>query len=246
MVYHMDFSRVSRIPPAQDERAREAWVQHIEQRFSPIASALGVVFVLVVIGEALATPGSTLRDAFLIAGWAIWAVFALEFALRAVVAPKTGEFLKHNWWQLIFLILPFLRFLAILRLTRVARAGRIVGSAVRGTRSAGQLLQSRIIWLATIHTIVVLSASQLLFEFGRAGDTYGTVLHAVAVASVSGEPLVIQSGLGKVMDVVLATYAVVVFGSVAGALGAYFLERRVERISPRGAAYPHPTDEPSG
>lgn len=228
----MEVARVTRIPPAEDERAREARVQELEERFSPIASTLGVVFVLVVIGEALATPASTLRDALLIAGWAIWAVFALEFALRGVVAPRTAEYLKRNWWQLIFLVLPFLRFLAVLRLTRVARAGRIVGSAVRGTRSAGQLLRSRIMWLATIHTIVVLSASQLVFEFGNAGDTFGAVLHAVAVASVAGEPLAIQSGLGEVMDVVLATYAVVVFGSVAGALGAYLLERRGERPIP--------------
>lgn len=228
----MEPAHLTRFPPRNDERAREAWVDELEERFTAFASALGVVFVLVVIGEALAAPASTLRGVFFAAGWAIWFVFAFEFALRAIIAPRTGEFLKRNWWQLIFLVLPFLRFLAILRLGRVARAGRIVGSALRGTRSAGQLLRSRIMWLVTIHAIVVLSASQLLFEFGNATGNYGEVLHAAAVASVAGEPLGIESALGQVMDIVLATYAVVVFGSVAGALGAYFLERRVERLDP--------------
>lgn len=228
----MEPGHVSRLPSRNDERAREAWVDELEERFTPLGSALGVVFILVVIGEALAAPASRLRDVFFATGWAIWVVFAIEFALRAIVVPRTGQFLRRNWWQVIFLVLPFLRFLAILRLGRVARAGRIVGSALRGTRSAGQLLRSRIVWLVTIHTIVVLSASQLLFEFSSAGGTYGEVLHATALASVAGEPLGIQSGFGQVMDVVLATYAVVVFGSVAGALGAYFLERRTERPDP--------------
>ncbi|MGH2952298.1 MAG: hypothetical protein ACRDKX_09660 [Solirubrobacterales bacterium] len=231
----MDVVRAAGIPPREDAQAREAWVDDLEDRFAPIASALGLVFLLVVIGEALAAPGSMLRDAFLAVGWLIWAVFVLEFALRAIVAPPKRDFLRRNWWQVLFLVLPFLRFLAVLRIGRVARAGRIVGSALRGTRSAGQVLRSRIMWLATIHVIVVLSGSQLLFEFGRGGGTYGTVLHAVALASVSGEPLGLGTGLSQVLDVVLATYAVVVFGSVAGALGAYFLERRREGVDADGA-----------
>lgn len=225
---------VSMIPPREESGARQAWVDDLEERFAPIASALGLLFVLVVIGEALAASGSTLRSAFLVTGWVIWALFVLEFVLRAIVAPRTAEFLARNWWQIIFLVLPFLRFLAVLRMTRVARAGRIVGSALRGTRSAAQVLRGRIVWLATIHAIVVLSASQLLFEFGSPEGSYGDVLHAVALASVAGEPLGFGAGLGAVMEILLATYGVVVFGSVAGALGAYFLERRGERVDPVG------------
>ena len=213
------------LPLRKQPAEREAWAAQLQDRFAPIASALGLLFVLVVIGENLAGDGSSLRGVFLVAGWAIWGVFVAEFILRAVVAPSTGGFLRKNWWQLIFLLLPFLRFLAALRFARVARAGRIVGSAVRGTRSAGQVLRDRITWIAMVHAIVVLAASQLLFEFGDAGTTYGQVLHAVALASVSGEPLGLQSSLAQVLEVVLALYAVVVFAASAGILGAYFLER---------------------
>lgn len=200
-------------------------MDELEARFTPIASALGVLFVLVVIGENLADDPA-LRTALLAAGWMIWGVFVVEFAVRAIVAPSTARFFRRNWWQIIFLVLPFLRFVAALRLARMARAGRIVGSALRGTRSAGQVLRSRIIWLGTIHAIVVLTASQLLFEFGAGGAPYGRVLHGVAIASVAGEPLALGTGLSEVMDVVLATYSVAVFASAAGTLGAYFVERR--------------------
>jgi voltage-gated potassium channel len=217
---------VTTVPPRHDAEARLAWVEAVEARFAPIAAALGVLFIFVVIGENLATEGSALRGGFLAAGWAIWGVFVLEFAFRAVLAPSIGTFLKRNWWQLVFLALPFLRFIAVLRFARVARAGRIVSSAVRGTRSAGRVLRDRIAWLAIVHAIVVLAASQLLFEFGNAGTTYGEVLHAVALASVAGEPLGFDGGLTKVLDVVLALYAVVVFATAAATVGAYLLERR--------------------
>ncbi|HEX6130285.1 MAG TPA: hypothetical protein VF044_01045 [Actinomycetota bacterium] len=223
-----------RLPPREDEGAREAWIEDFERRIAPFASALGVLFVLVVIGENLAARDSALRGAFLVAGWAIWSVFVLEFVLRAIVAPSFGRFFRRNWWQLVFLALPFLRFVAALRLARVARAGRILGSALRGTRSAGQVLRTRIGWLATIHAIVVLSASQLLFEFGAPGGSYGEVLHGVALASTSGEPLGFDSGLSEVLDVALSLYSVAVFASAAGALGAYFIERR--RADERPAA----------
>lgn len=198
----------------------------IERRFTPVATALGFVFLLVVIGENLAGEGSGLDVGFAIAGWAIWVVFAAEFVLRMAVAPSTSGFLRRYWWQAIFLVLPFLRFIAAIRLARLARAGRIVGSAVRGTRTAGRLLRDRLTWLLMVHLIVVLTASQLVFEFGAAGGTYGDVLHAVALASVSGEPLGMRSGVAQLLDVALAIYAVVVFAAAAGALGAYFLERR--------------------
>ena len=229
-------------PPKHDAVARAAWVEALELRFAPIASALGVVFVLIVIGENLADGGTPLRAALLVAGWALWGVFAAEFVLRGVLSPSIGGFLRRNWWQVIFLALPFLRFIAAIRLARVARAGRIVGSAVRGTRSAGRVLRDRIAWLAIVHTIVVLSASQLLFEFGDGERSYGDTLHGVALASVAGEPLGLESGLARLLDVILATYAVVVFATAAATVGAYLLERRGDEVSTSGVdARPEPT-----
>lgn len=219
-----------KLPPRQDAEGRLAWVEEFDARFSPIATALGIIFVLVVIGENLAERASILRGVFLVVGWLIWVVFALEFAARAVIAPSTAAFFRRNWWQLVFLVLPFLRFIAALRLARVARAGRIVSSAVRGTRSSRRVLRDRLVWLVMVHTIVVLSASQLLYEFGAPAASYGRTLHAVALASVSGEPMGFETALAKVLEVVLALYAVVVFATTAATLGAYLVERRGEEI----------------
>lgn len=188
-------------------------------------SALGVVFLLVVVGEGLATRGTPLSRGFAIAGWGLWAIFVGEFIYRLVVAPDTGRFLKRNWWQIVFLVLPFLRIFRLLHTLRVARAGRVLGSAVRAGRSAGRKLTDRVAWLSTLTAIVILASSQLLFEFGELGS-YATALHAAALSSVTGEPIQGGGTITRVVEIVLAIYSVVVFAALAGILGAYFLERR--------------------
>ncbi|SNS41500.1 voltage-gated potassium channel [Geodermatophilus pulveris] len=186
-------------------------------------SVLGLVFVLVVLGQSLA------REAWLVttltvAGWVLWAVFVVEFSLRAYRAPDRRRFWARNWWQLVFLAVPFLRFVRALSVLRVARLGGILSAAVRGSRSAGRLLTGRIGWLVGVTGVVVLAVSQLLYVTGDY-DAYATALHQTALATITGEPLAAEGGLARVVEVVLAVYSVAVFATLAGALGAYFLGR---------------------
>lgn len=185
-------------------------------------AALGVVFLLVVLGQSLSTdPG--LARIFQVAGWVLWVIFVAEFAYRAYIAPDHSRFWRRNWWQLLFLAVPFLRFVRILRVLRFARAASVLSSAVRGSRSAGRLLTSRIGWLVVVTAVVVLSASQLLVVTGSY-DSYGPALHDAALATVTGEPLPAKDAFADVLEVVLGIYSVAVFATLAGALGAYFLQ----------------------
>jgi voltage-gated potassium channel len=214
----------------RSEVEREIWADELLDRLTPVMSALSVVFVLVVIGESLATSGSTLSLGLTVAGWLIWLVFVAEFVARLVIAPKTVKFLKRNWWQVAFLVLPFLRILRLLRTIRFLRAGRVLSSAVRSSRSARQVLGSRVAWLAVVSAIVALGSSLLLYEF-EVFDQYGDALHAAALATITGIPIGQSDGFAKLLDVVLAAYSVVVFAALAATLGAYFLGRQ-ESTSP--------------
>src|SRR5680860_43112 len=210
----------------RSEVEREIWADELLDRLTPVMSALSVVFVLVVIGESLAaTSGTTLSLGLTVAGWLIWLIFVAEFIARLVVAPKTVEFLKRNWWQVAFLVLPFLRILRLIRTVRIFRAGRVLSSAVRSSRSARRVLGSRVGWLAVVSAITALGSSQLLYEF-EVFDRYGDALHAAALATITGEPIAQPDGFAKVLDVVLAAYSVVIFAALAATLGAYFLERQ--------------------
>ena len=207
---------------------------------------LGLVFLFVVLGQTLARP--PLTSALAVAGWALWAAFVAELALRAYVAQDQRRFWRRNWWQVVFLALPFLRVLraaGALRLVRVARVGGVLSSAVRGSRSAGRLLGGRVGWLAAVTAVVILAASQLLYLL-EAFDAYADALHGAALATITGEPLTSPAPAARIIEVVLSIYSVAVFATLAGALGAYFLERRPAPGPPALVPPDAPVDAGSG
>lgn len=208
-----------------DVRSRRAEAAELlAARLDRPMGLLGVLFLFVVLGQLLVTePGWT--RALAIAGWVLWAVFVAEFALRAYVARSSAAFWRRNWWQLIFLLVPFLRFVRVLRalrVLRVARVGGILSAGVRGSRSAGRLLSSRIGWLASVTAVVILASGQLLYAMESHAD-FTTALYEAAMATVTGAGITAADPFAKVVQLLLAIYSVGVFGALAGSLGAYFL-----------------------
>ncbi|AGF71208.1 hypothetical protein A605_00960 [Corynebacterium halotolerans YIM 70093 = DSM 44683] len=188
---------------------------------------LGVLFLFVALGQLLVTePGWT--RILGITGWVFWAIFVAEFLLRAYLAGFQAAFWRRNWWQVIFLLVPFLRFfralraVRALRVTRVARVGGIVSAGVRGSRSAGRLLSNRIGWLVSVTVVVILAASQLLYAMESQTD-YTTALYEAALATITGSGITTDDPFSKVLQLILAVYSVAVFATLAGSLGAFFL-----------------------
>lgn len=217
--------------------ARERLAEHLYQRLHPAMAALGLLFLVVVLAQSAAREGTTLHTVLLGATWLLWAIFAVEYALRLVIAPSATAFLRRTWWQLLFLAVPFLTLVRALLVLRLARPTRVALAALRGGRSATGSLTSRGGWIAVVTAIVVFAAADVLYRSG-AVTPYGAALHAAALAAITGEPIASDAGIAQVLDVVLAAYAVVVFAALAGILGAYFLERKTEQ-------HDRPTPQPS-
>jgi voltage-gated potassium channel len=205
----------------------EPLAEFLYARLHPLMSWLAAVFVLVVVGDAIVRDEGPFATVFTVAGWIIWAIFVLEFVARLVLADSTAGFLRSNWWQVAFLVLPFLALFRFLMALRVARAGRLLSAAVRGTRSATTHLRSRLRAIAAVTVMVVLLSANVLFEFGEV-HPYALALHDAALAAVTGEPISGTSGAKQIMDVLLGLYSVIVFATVAGALGAFFLGKQAE------------------
>lgn len=188
---------------------------------------LGVLFLFVVLGQLLVDDPGWAR-LLSITGWVFWALFVAEFVLRAWIARFQAAFWRRNWWQLLFLAIPFLRFfralqaVRMLRIARFARVGGILSAGVRGSRSAGRLLSSRIGWLAAVTLVVILASGQLLYAL-ESHDDFTTALYEAALATITGSGITPQDPFAKFVRLVLAIYSVVVFAGLAGALGAFFL-----------------------
>lgn len=208
---------------------REALAEVVGFRLDPVMGVLGIIFALLVLAEAFVSPRGPLGVSMLVTGWVLWGVFVAEFLARLMIAPSKRKFLKKNWWQGVFLIFPFLRLFRLLRFARVARAGRLVSSSVRFSRSASMALTGRIGWLVGITVIVVLSSGQMLFEFGGY-ESYPEALYSSALAAVTGQPLAGDSVAVRLLTLGLAVYSVVVFAALAAILGAFFVgEKNADR-----------------
>ena len=213
---------------ASEQEERERITEMLFARLHPLMAWLAALFVLVLVGDAVVRDQSPFATIFTVAGWVIWGLFVIEFLLRFAIAPSKDRFLRRHWWQVIFLALPFLAMLRFFLALRVARAGRLLSAAVRGTRSAAASLGNRLATLGAVTVMVILLAANVLFEFGGI-ETYGDALHAAALGTITGQQTPGEdNAVTKIMDVVLALYSVIVFATVAGAFGAFFFERRSE------------------
>ncbi|MFC0681170.1 ion transporter [Lysobacter korlensis] len=214
---------------SETELRRLDAAEALAKRLDRPMGVLGLLFLFVILGQLLAKE-QPLVSILTVLGWLFWAVFAAEFFLRAYIAGFGRRFWKRNWWQLVFLLVPFLRFfralqaLRVLRVTRLARLGGIFSAGVRGTRSAGRLLTSRIAWLGAVTAVVILASSQLLYAAGS-HDRYSEALYEAAVTTITGDGITSQTPFAQFVHVLLAIYSVVIFATLAGSIGAFFLRR---------------------
>lgn len=208
-------------PSAERERVAEWLADRLDR---PITLA-GIAFLVIVLADLFVARATATGRVLEITGWLLWGLFVFEFLLRLSIAPSSSEFLRRNWWQVVFLVVPFLRFLRPVARLRIPRVGRVVSSAVRSSRTATRRLSGRLSWLSALTFIVVLAASQIVYEFGDF-PTYGQALHRAALATVTGQPFGQDVAVLQVLDVVLGIYSVVVFAALAAMLGAFFVDRR--------------------
>jgi voltage-gated potassium channel len=78
---------------------------------------------------------SSIETTFFALDWFIWAAFVLEYGIRLYLAPRKGHFVSHNIIDLLFVLIPFLRPLRVLRSARAF-------ALLRATRGAVVLLRA--------------------------------------------------------------------------------------------------------
>lgn len=226
------------VDPDEEPSPRERLAALIERRLDVPMAVLAVVWAVLVAYELVA-PRSH-RGRLGLAGNVIWAIFVIEFLAKLWVSGKPLRFLRRRWPSVLFLLLPALRILRVVRALRVMRvlpAARVVGSSYRAIGTARSLLGGRLAFLGAASSVVIFSGGQLLYLVegnggGGGGGSLGDALWWSANLALSGNPVFEPSSfLGRLLSILLTAYAVVVFASLAGTLGAYFIESRAERAA---------------
>lgn len=176
-------------------------------------------------------------------GMAIWVVFVLDFLLRLALAPRRLTYLRHNWLTLIAVAVPPLRVFRLARALRLLRFGRglllvrVLASLSRGARTLGRTMRRRGLgYVVLLTTVVVLVSAAGMYAFetgpqGRAFASYAEALWWTAMLMTTlGSDYWPRTPEGRVLSLLLAVYAVAVFGYIAGALASYFVDQDADLV----------------
>lgn len=77
--------------------------------------------------------------------WVVWLAFLAEFSIKISIAESKWRYVRHNWLDVMVILLPLLRPLRVLRITRGLQMGRSL--RLLSLRAVGQKAITAIIFL---------------------------------------------------------------------------------------------------
>ena len=179
----------------------------------------------------------------------IWGAFVAQFVVEFAAAPSKRVYLRKRWVTAVSLALPALRLLRFVRVARVARVARsvrgirlarLLSTINRGMRTLSLGFKRRGLGYLTVLTALIAitgAAGMYRFELEAPGGPgfpdYGTALWWTAMLLTSmGSDYWPRTPQGRVLCLLLAIYAFAVFGYVAAAIAAYFVDQdRSQRLA---------------
>jgi voltage-gated potassium channel len=225
--------------PRPRPKPRRSWcaLARFEHALEPAVQCLAIAWIVVVVFELLGGRSRGLE----IVGTTLWIFFAIDLAIRFVLAPDKWTFARRNWLTIIATVVPALRLvrtLRVLRLLRFARWSRLVRVAGTVNRSASALratiARRRIAYAASVTIVVwiVGSAAMVGFEreaqaaaFGNVGTALWWTAMLLATMGTEHWPKTTE---GRILSFVLAVYGVAVFGYITAALATLFMAKLPE------------------
>ncbi len=198
-----------------------AWERALEW---PMA-VLAVIFLFAYSFDVLDTHlTSNLHRACRIADYVIWLVFAVEFAIRLMLARRRWNYLHRHFLDVLVVALPVLRPLRLLRLVMLLR--------VLHRRAAGTL-RGRVAYYVISSTLVLIYCAALAIldaERGKPGaniETLGQALwwSVTTVSTVGYGDYYPVTTEGRFVAVGLMIGGVALIGAVAASMSSWLLDQ---------------------
>jgi voltage-gated potassium channel len=209
-----------------DERLRA--VERITE--APLL-VLAILFVPVILLPMMFDLPGRISDALQYSEWAIWGIFAAALLVKVSVAPRRFRYLRDNWFEVVVVVIPFLRPLRILRLVRVA-AVLGVNTALLGRVAAGTPLKG--IGLAVLAITVTGGALVFGFEYRAEGSTITSFGDAVWWAFVTsttvgyGDHYPVTAA-GRGVAVVLMLVGIAALSALTASVAAFLTREQGEK-----------------
>ncbi len=213
---------------------RDELLGHVQAITEPAMALLGLGFLVLLLldytGSGLSASNQARIDAAL---QVIWIVFLVDFAVRLVIAPAKGHFLRQNWLTVLSLGLPFLRPLRLFRAARALRSislVRFLGGINRGIRVLRTVTRGRqFVYVGGLTVLVILAGAVGGLYFDRDVEdapiqSFGDALwwSATMVTTINSDKYVVSLE-GRVIAILIRLFAVSVFGFVTASIATYLI-----------------------
>ncbi len=154
--------------------------------------------------------------------WAIWAVFAVELGVKTYLAPDRRRYLITHWFDVLIVLLPFLRPLRLLRLVAILARVGVTWRLILGRRS--------LIYASVFGSVSVVAIAALVLAVeqrdgsGPIGD-FPTALWwaAATVTTVGYGDVAPVTWAGRGMGTLLMVVGIGLFGIFTASVAAYFI-----------------------
>lgn len=231
--------------PAGGNHAAQERYDAFERWVNPLMLVLSLAFFVIFLLELSPTPSPALRSLLGRLEVALWVTFALEFAVRFVLAPGKGVMLRRHLFDLVVIALPMLRPF------RAVRAGRavlrplraMVGLATMGKSlaTARRIAQRRgAEWFILVVATATTSAGFLVRELESSvpGANIRNLGDALwwAVGTVSGTNNDVHypvTGEGRFIGTMLMLLGLALFSVVTARVAAFFAGPRDDEVLAR-------------
>jgi voltage-gated potassium channel len=191
--------------------------------------ALAIIPLLVI--RFVTDVSETMSATFLVLDWTIWAIFAADLGIRTYLSERRLIYLMRHWYDVLIVVLPFLRPLRVLRSARALRLARLGPFLARSAVNFRDLLQGRgLQYVLLLGVLSVFGAAGLtyLMERNQGGtiNDYGTALWwaASTVTTVGYGDAFPVTAEGKGVAVFLMLVGIALFSWLTANIAAFLVE----------------------